>query len=305
MPADEVARAQRFAARAALIGIALVFAVIVASAYLRLSGAAPGWSGVAGAARIVHRVAASLEAVLVVMLVAVCWQARHRWAGGMRAAAAIAALSLGLAFLGIATTEHAPPAVQLGNLLGGMALFGAFGWLAHEARSSAPPDRTGVARWVSTGVALFAVQIALGGLVSTQQAAASCPALPLCDSGWRPADENAAHSRAAPQAATPYLAEPARRALHMAHRILALGLLAYWIALVLGLRRRAPTSAARAAPVAALLLVQAGLGAAVVASGAATLVALAHNACAALAVLAAVRALRRSSAPGLSARALS
>ena len=61
-------RARRFAATAAVIGCALVLAVIVASAYLRLSQAGPGWSGITGFARIVHRLAASAEALLVVMI---------------------------------------------------------------------------------------------------------------------------------------------------------------------------------------------------------------------------------------------
>src|SRR3970040_1910779 len=83
-----------FAATAAAIGCALVFAVIVASVYIRLSQAGPGWSGPVGLARIVHRLAASAEAVLAVMIAVVCWGARREWMGGALIAAAIAALTV-------------------------------------------------------------------------------------------------------------------------------------------------------------------------------------------------------------------
>ncbi|HXF66723.1 MAG TPA: COX15/CtaA family protein [Burkholderiales bacterium] len=295
MRADDAARARRFAARAALAGCALVFAVVVTSAYLRLGGAGPGLTGLAGAARIVHRLAASVEAVLVVMLAAVCWRARRQWARGAWAAAVIAALSLALAVLGIATTERAPPTVQLGNFLGGMALLGAFGWLARQAQEPAPPAPA--ARWLWAGIALLALQIALGGLVSVQQAAASCPALPLCEEGWRPAraDPQRPASRHSSPAAAP--TQSAQRALHMAHRAGAAIVFAYWIALAGLLRHRAPSASRQAAALAAMLFVQALLGAGVVASGAAPAAALAHNAWAALTLLAAVLCGRANSSP--------
>lgn len=293
--ADDAARARHFAARAALVGCALVFAVIVASAYLRLSGAGPGWTGLVGAARIVHRLAASAEALLVVMLAAVCWRARHQWARGAWAAAAIAALGLALALLGVATTEQAPPAVQLGNLLGGMALLGAFGWLAREAREPAPFVGSSAARGLWVGVALLASQIALGGLVSVQQAATSCPALPLCEAGWRTAQADPQSPASLhPPSADP-MSESMRRALHIAHRAGAVMLLAYWSALAVLLRRRAPETSKTAAAVSAMLFAQALLGASVVASGAAPAAALVHNAWAALTLLAALFRTARTS----------
>ena len=292
--AASAGRARRFAATAAAIGCALVFAVIVASAYIRLSQAGPGWSGPVGLARIVHRLAASAEAVLVVMLAAVCWGARRQWPGGARAAAAIAALSVFLAALGIVTAEMQPPPVTLGNLLGGMALLGMFGWLRLQARSAVPSACSATALWVWGGVALLALQITLGGLVSAHHAAASCATFPACDGEWWPAGASFALLdliRAPdPVPGAALLADPARRALHMAHRFSAAIMLLYWVALTLVLRSRDRAAARGAAAVTAMLLVQGLIGVIVVGSGAAVAAAVAHNAWAALTVAAAVGA---------------
>ena len=288
-------RARRFAATAAAIGCALVLAVIVASAYIRLSQAGPGWSGPVGLARIVHRLVASAEAVLVVMIAAVCWGARRQWTGGVRAAAAIAALSVFLAALGIVTAEMQPPPVTLGNLLGGMALLGMFGWLRLQARSAVPPACSSTVFWLWSGVVLLALQITLGGLVSAHHAAASCATFPACDGEWWPAGASFASPDPIPGAAV--LADPARRALHMAHRFGAAILLLYWAALALGLRSRDRAAARGAAAVTAMLLAQGLIGVIVVGSGAAVATAVAHNAWAALTVVAAVSAAFYSGLP--------
>ena len=272
--AARIERARRFAATAAAIGCALVLAVIVASAYLRLSQIGPGWSGLAGAARVVHRLAASAEAVLVVMIAAVCWGSRRLWTGGALTAAAVAVLTVFLAVLGIVTVERQPPAVTLGNLLGGMALLGTLWSLRLQARSTAPPAYSTAAFWMWGGVLLLALQITLGGLVSAHHAAASCATFPACEGEWWPADPSSA--------------------LHMAHRFGAAALLLYWAVLALVLRVRERAAATAAAAVAAMLLGQAVLGVIIVASGAAAAAAVAHNAWAALTVLAAVSAASRT-----------
>jgi cytochrome c oxidase assembly protein subunit 15 len=287
-------RARHFVARAAVIGCALVLAVIVASAYLRLSQAGPGWSGLTGLARIVHRLAASAEALLVVMMMAVCWGVRRLWAGGALTAALIAALTVFLALLGIVTAEAQSPAVTLGNLLGGMALLGTFWSLRLQARSAVPPDRSTTVFWIWSGVVLLAFQIALGGLVSAHGGAKSCGTIPGCDGEWWPAGAAFAllDLIRAPDsfAGSALLADPARRALHMAHRFGAAILLLYWAALTVGLRSRDRAAAKGATAVAAMLLAQVALGATVVASGAAVAAAVIHNAWAALTVVAAVSA---------------
>jgi heme A synthase len=141
---------------------------------------------------------------------------------------------------------------------------------------------------------LLAFQIALGGLVSAHRAAASCATFPACDGEWWPAGATFAllDLIRAPDsfAGAALLADPARRALHMAHRFGAAILLLYWAALTLGLRSRDRAAARGAAAVAAMLLAQVALGATVVASGAAVAAAVIHNAWAALTVVVAVSA---------------
>jgi heme A synthase len=293
--AGRIERARRFAARVAAIGCALVLAVIVASAYIRLSQAGPGWSGLTGLARIVHRLAASAEALLVVMIVAVCWGVRRTWTGGALTAAVIAGLTVFLALLGIVTAEAQSPAVTLGNLLAGMALLGTLWSLRLQARSAVTPACSTTALWMWAGVALLALQIALGGLVSAHHAAASCATFPACDGEWWPAGASFASPDPIPEAAL--LADPARRALHMAHRFGAAILLLYWVALALVLLSRDRATARGAASVSAMLLAQAALGAIVVASGATVAAAMAHNAWAALTVVAAVSAAFYSGLP--------
>jgi cytochrome c oxidase assembly protein subunit 15 len=286
--AARIERARRFAARAAAIGCALVFAVIVASAYLRLSQAGPGWSGLAGFARIVHRLAASAEALLAVMIVVACRGARRSWAGGAYTAAVIAALTVFLALLGIVTAEAQTPAVTLGNLLGGMALLGSLWSLRLQARSAVPAACSNTAFWMWGGVALLALQIALGGLVSAHQAATSCATFPACHGEWWPAGAPFSSPDTVTGAAP--LVDTARRALHMAHRFGAALLLIFWASLALGLRSRDRPAARGAAGVVAMLLGQVLIGAVVVGSGAAVAAAVAHNAWAALTAVAAVSA---------------
>jgi cytochrome c oxidase assembly protein subunit 15 len=288
-------RARRFAATAAAIGCALVLAVIIASAYIRLSQVGPGWSGPVGLARIVHRLAASAEAVLVVMIVAVCWGARRTWTGGALTAVVIAGLTVFLTLLGIVTAEGQSPAVTLGNLLGGMALLGTLWSLRLQARSTVPLVCSATVFWMSAGVALLALQIALGGLVSAHHAAASCATFPACDGEWWPAGASLASPDPIPGAAL--LADPARRALHMTHRFGAAVLLLYWTALTLVLRSRDRAAAKGAAAVTAMLLVQGLIGVMVVGSGAAVAAAVVHNAWAALTVAAAVSAVFYSGLP--------
>ena len=293
--AERIERARRFAARAAAVGCALVLAVIVASAYLRLSQAGPGWSGLTGLARIVHRLAASAEALLVVMIVAVCWGVRRTWTGGALTSAVIAGLTVFLTLLGIVTAEAQSPAVTLGNLLAGMALLGAFWSLRMQAQSTVPPAYSTTMFWMGFGLVLLALQIALGGLVSAHHAAASCATFPACDGEWWPA--GASFSSPDPVPRAELLADSARRALHMAHRFGAAILLLYWATLTLGLRSRDRAAAKGAAAVAAMLLVQVALGATVVASEAAVAAAVIHNAWAALTVVVAVSATFYSGLP--------
>jgi hypothetical protein len=128
---------------AAGLGLALVLVVVLAAAGIRLEIGLPGL-------RIVHRVAASLEVVVVL------WLAWTQW----RRPAVLVALGLTafLSVIGIVGGQQPPPAIAGANLLGGLALAAVFAWLLAE-KGSGPfsPKRVLTPLFV-----LLAVQLGLG-----------------------------------------------------------------------------------------------------------------------------------------------
>lgn len=180
------------ARRLAVAAAVAVLMVIVASAWLRhsLAGLAcaawPACYGVvdppqaipgAFVARLVHRFAASAALILVALVPFLALRARSGF-GAERALAWLAlAIALGLAALGIATPGARVPAIALGNLVGGFALFATLVVLA--ARLSDLRAPRGGALAVASLVILF-VQVATGGMIGAQYALTSCPATLGC-----------------------------------------------------------------------------------------------------------------------------
>lgn len=186
----------------------LVLIVIAASALIRLSQAGldcAGWPACyahqaaaareeanpaaaaesisIAVARGVHRIAATAVGILLIGIVLVGWD---KFGGVTGKAAAIVAIALTafLAWLG-RYTPSALPAVVLGNMLGGMTLFGLLWWLA-----GGPPEssRKRGAAVPSAALALLALQMALGGLLSVRRQLLSCTTLPSCNGRWWPPD---------------------------------------------------------------------------------------------------------------------
>jgi cytochrome c oxidase assembly protein subunit 15 len=184
---------------------ALVLAITSLSAFIRLSQAglgcepwpqcyaqslqvagqrmAPPAEGAVAAARITHRVVAVAALLFVIALVMMTLsKVPVLWREG-RMALGLLALALFLAILGRWTTDARVPAVMLGNLLAGFAMF-ALSWRLVESTGRQPaasPAQPGLARWARIGLALLVAQIILGGLVSAGHAGLSCPRLPACD----------------------------------------------------------------------------------------------------------------------------
>jgi cytochrome c oxidase assembly protein subunit 15 len=78
------------------------------------------------------------------------------------------------------------PAVVMGNLGGGFAMLGLFGWLVFNS------NRDGAVRssvWVTAAIGLLCLQIVLGGLTSANFAANACTTLPDCHGMWLPGAE--------------------------------------------------------------------------------------------------------------------
>lgn len=121
----------RVAGTVAGLAAILTLVVVAASAVIRLGANELG--GALVIARGVHRAAASIAALLVLVLF---WRALRF--GELRRAASIAlVLMLALSAVGWATGTNPPPAAALFNQLGGVALAAVLAWLAGRAGQSA------------------------------------------------------------------------------------------------------------------------------------------------------------------------
>ncbi len=196
----------RLIKRLALICAALLLATTCLSAFMRLSQAGLGcadWPACYGAqlrasahvdgatvaasepailaARLAHRVVATLALVLIVTLVMVCWRHPLVTRGQRNLTLALLVLSLGLAALGVVTPGARAPAIPMGNLLGGFVVL-ALCWrlftsVREEVRGPAP---AGLGPLAVAGLLVLALQLASGALISTSYATLSCADLSTC-----------------------------------------------------------------------------------------------------------------------------
>ena len=133
-------------ATAAALGLGLVLAVVIAAAGIRLETGIPGL-------RLVHRVAASLEVLVVAWL---AWKDWRRPA--VRVALALTAVLSGV---GILAGQNPPPAAAAVNLLGGLSLAATFAWiLGKKGSGTFSPKR------FLTPFLLIGAQLALGAWLS-------------------------------------------------------------------------------------------------------------------------------------------
>ena len=141
---------------AAGLGVALVLGVVIAAAGIRLGTGIPGL-------RIVHRIAASLEVVVVLWLGWMVWRTRSKQPSIQRAAVLALGLTVLLSAIGILAGQEPPPAAAAANLLGGLALAATFAWILGKAGSDPFSEKRVLTPFL--GVAL-AVQIGLGAWLS-------------------------------------------------------------------------------------------------------------------------------------------
>ena len=180
--------ARRLAAAAAFA----VFLVIVASAYLRHAQAGLGcadWPACYGAvgnapaaagafvARLVHRLAASTALILIALIPFLALRRQNGFDVERRLAWLALAIALSLAVLGIATPGARVPAVALGNLAGGFAMFATLAVLA--ARLSTKPA-SGCRRLARVALIVAALHVLSGGMIGAQFALTACPASLAC-----------------------------------------------------------------------------------------------------------------------------
>ena len=186
--------------RTAALCAVLMLLTIGLSAFMRLSMAGLGctdWPACYGqglrdpsvggaavaAARLAHRVVASLALVLAIVLVWLSAVRRPVLRREAVLAALLLALALALAVLGLMTPGARAPAVAMGNLLGG------FGMLALCWRLATPSTASGLGSSATVVLVLLCVQAGLGALLSASYSALSCTGLADCGrvaqaTGW-------------------------------------------------------------------------------------------------------------------------
>ena len=210
-------------------------------------------------------------------------------------------------------TLRLQPAVVVAHLLGGMAILGLLWRLYLGPPAPAGGSRPGWVRpAVAIGVGVLAVQIALGGWTSANYAALACPDFPTCHRSWWPDGDYVAGFRLWQEPGFGFgsgsgsgfeggvLTVEARIAVHVVHRIGALVTVLYLGGLcAAALWRRRPDRGLAAATlsVLGLLVVQTALGVSNVWLGLPLGVAVAHNAAAALLLLALIAMHHRSGGP--------
>jgi cytochrome c oxidase assembly protein subunit 15 len=300
--------------------LALCLAVVVFGAYVRLSDAGlgcPDWPGCYGHLTVpteaqhveqaqqafpgrpvehakawkemIHRYLASTLGLLILGLALLSFRAGHPRA--LPRVLVLLVIFQGMLGMWTVTWQLKPLAVT-GHLLGGLTTLALLFWLWLGTRpaptTAARPPRVRLLAGVA--LALLAAQIFLGGWTSSNYAALACPDLPTCQGQpwpeldvkeaftmWRGLEQNYEYG---------VLDNRARVTIHHLHRVGALAVSAVLLALALWLWRQGGTWRLHGQVILSLLALQVGIGLSLVILQLPLPLAAAHNAGAALLLLA-------------------
>lgn len=302
----------------------LAFFVVVLGAYVRLSDAGlgcPDWPGCYGhigapetpaqQARavqafpdkpievhkawkeMIHRYAAGILGLLVLAIAVLAWKRRAQIGNSPALATFLLVLIVFQALLGMWTvTLLLKPVIVTAHLIGGMLTLSLLVWLALRVQfKRLGGEATSLRALALLALAVVAAQIILGGWVSSNYAALACTDFPTCNGAWKPAMDfgPAFHlTRELGMAADGRLLNhESLVAIHWVHRVGALITFVVVGAVVLMAIRRVPLRGI-ASVILLLLLAQVALGISNVLLSLPLPVAVAHNAVAALLLIALV-----------------
>src|SRR5271156_2042600 len=227
--------------RLSMLGAALAATVVVLGAWVRLTDAGlgcPDWPGCYGHIypqadhnfskaihEMIHRYFATTLGTIILGLLA--WALWNRKARGqpLKAVALLFVLVCLQGALGALTvTLLLKPLIVTAHLLGGLTTLGILWWLSltpQRGTLSAPEAR--LRKYALAALAALIVQISLGGWTSTNYAAVACPDLPTCQQSWWPHmdfhDAFVLWRGLDIDYTGGVLANPARIAIHVTHRI--------------------------------------------------------------------------------------
>ena len=206
-------------ARAGLVGCILMAAIIISSAFLRLTTMGVGcepWPACYGqtktensvrttqsprglstgidSARLLHRASAMLVAVLAVFVVLLSLMPGVRTRSNVALASITLVLTVLLAVVGRVSATLLVPAVGMANLLGGFAMLACFWLLRMNNRPRTQITNARGAHYRSMALvvlAVFVAQTATGALNTVTYSATLCPSLWVCDGAQIGASERA------------------------------------------------------------------------------------------------------------------
>jgi cytochrome c oxidase assembly protein subunit 15 len=319
--------------RLTLAALVLCFAVVVLGAYVRLSAAGlgcPDWPGCYGhftpvgaqentAAQaaypgrpldigkawreMVHRYAASTLGLIIVIIAALAIATRRQRIVPLGYSFALLGIVVLQGLLGMLTvTWNLKPLIVTLHLLFGLTTLSLLWWSWLSLRNE-PGEvrRSGVQKIVLAGLVALAVQIALGGWTSSNYAAVACPDFPTCQNQWWPPTDYRDAFILWRGLGINYeggvLEHPARVAIHLTHRIGAVVASIALLFAAFAVLKQPSLRHARTAGLAVLgaLALQLIIGISMVVKGFPLPVATAHNAGAALLLLATLALYRRVS----------
>jgi cytochrome c oxidase assembly protein subunit 15 len=241
-----------------------------------------------------HRYLAGTLGLLILAITVMAWLQRERLAQTPWPATALLVLVMFQAALGMWTvTLLLKPVIVTLHLLGGMATLALLTWLAMRQRSIAAlgAGAAYLRPWAMLGLGLLVAQIALGGWVSANYAALACIDLPTCHGEWIPRMDFQHGFQLLRElgqtSAGDRLSYDAITAIHWMHRVGAVVVTCYLAWLIW---RTAPVNGLRAIArvTGVLLAIQVSLGIGNILTGLKLAVAVAHNAGAALLLVALV-----------------
>lgn len=190
---------------------------------------------------VIHRYFAGALGLLILLLAFLAMKNRHVSSQPVVMPAFLVGLVIFQALLGMWTvTLLLKPVIVTLHLLGGLSILSLLWWLVLKTKPIALEMQQnlnfGARPYIVIGLLLLIGQIILGGWTSSNYAALACPDFPLCQGRWWPETDFREGFVFWRGLGTNYefgvLENPARIAIHLSHRLLAIVVVIYWLILL-------------------------------------------------------------------------